>query len=105
MNIGLQPQPHYKWDFGVNNNTGEEYNNLINELKSKESRKMSKPGFVGRGKAINHSIVKIDEPSHDKDFDTHAHDYNSKDGKACSQSAGELSRISGTGYLTYLIRL
>ncbi|MFW6326866.1 MAG: 6-bladed beta-propeller [Bacteroidota bacterium] len=59
----LQPQPHYKWDFGVNNNTREEYNNLISELKSKESRKMSKIDFVGRGKAINHSIVKIDETS------------------------------------------
>ncbi len=40
-----------------------------------------------------------------KYFDTHAHDYNAQHGKACSQTVSELSRIGGTGYLTYLIKL
>ncbi len=42
------------------------------------------PGF-------NHLLV-FDKPSMTKIFDTHAHDYNSRHGKTCSQSASELSR-------------
>ncbi len=42
--------------------------------------------------------LKKGEPSHDKNFDTHAHDYHSPHCKTCSQCVGEL-------HLTYLIKL
>lgn len=61
----MQPEPYFAWDFGADNNSSGQYENLIDELVSlgRETNDKLPHDFVGRGKTINHEIVKVAETS------------------------------------------
>jgi len=58
---GMKAHPYFLWDFGINNNSEKQYENLIKKLKIEGSRNMAPYEFVGQGKTISHDIIKIAE--------------------------------------------
>jgi hypothetical protein len=58
-----QARPYFLWDFGYNNNNLKMYDNLIQKLTTEGSHDKAPFDFVGKGKTINHDIVKISETS------------------------------------------
>ncbi|MBW6537757.1 MAG: 6-bladed beta-propeller [Mariniphaga sp.] len=59
----LDTLPHFKWDFGPGNNSKEQIERLISKIGSRQNDIASYHDEVGKGKILNHHIVKVYETS------------------------------------------